>query len=314
MSTIAPRVSVVIPTFDAAATIETALASVAVQDFDGLEVIVVDDASRDDTVERAALALKAAGLPHQVLRQEQNGGPARARNRGVAEARGDYIAFLDADDEWLPGKVTRQVAVLDADPTITLCGCQAVWVDAEGNEIEPLFEDLPERIADGWKRLLWECYVATPCAMVRREDLGARPFDPTLRVGEDRDLWIKLASNGAVGLVQEVMVRIRLSPESFMPRNTDALLTCTRPMIERHIRDLGEHLSLRHRLLARGSLNSQIGKSISGVRNRYAESVGYLLRSVLLGYRPVDGLRELVYRAPVLRDVKPHVKRLMGRA
>jgi glycosyltransferase involved in cell wall biosynthesis len=310
---VAPRVSVVIPTFNAAATVDAALASVAAQAFDGLEVIVVDDGSRDGTAERAEAALRGAGLSHQVLRQPENGGPARARNRGVAVARGEYVAFLDADDEWLPGKVARQVEILDADPSVTLCGCQAVWVDGGGRVVEPLFTGLPARLRDGWKRLLWECYVATPCVMVRRDDLGVQPFDPALRVGEDRDLWIKLASNGVVGLAQEVLVRIRLSPESFMPRNTDALVTCTRPMIERHIRDLGGHLSLRQRMLALGSLDSQIGKSIVGARDRYAEGGAYLLRSVLQGYRPLDGLRELAYRAPGLRDVKPRVKRLMGR-
>ena len=78
---------------------ETALASVAVQEFDGLEVIVVDDASRDDTVARAEAALRGTGLPHQILRQPQNGGPALTRNRGVVAAGGEYAAFLDADDE-----------------------------------------------------------------------------------------------------------------------------------------------------------------------------------------------------------------------
>jgi len=303
-----PKVSVVIPTYNAAMVIEAAVASVARQDFRDLEVILVDDASRDDTVARARAALEQHGLRHLILQQEQNGGPAVARNRAVVAASGEYVAFLDADDEWLPGKLAAQVAILDAEPKVTLCGCQAVWIDSRGRVVEPLFRDLPSRLPDGWKRLLWQCYVATPCAMVRRDDLGTRPFDPTLRVGEDRDLWIKLASNGVVALVQEVMVRIRLSEGSFMPNNSGLVLTCTRPMIERHLRALAQDLSLRHRMLARGSLNSQIGKNLCSHPRHYLEGSRYLLTSVLMGYRPIDGMRELLYRAPVLRDIKSFIK------
>jgi glycosyltransferase involved in cell wall biosynthesis len=303
------KVSVVIPTYNAAATVEAAIDSVAAQTCRDLEVIVVDDGSSDATVDRAGAALARSGLPHQLLRQPRNGGPAVARNRGVAMASGEYVAFLDADDEWLPGKLRAQVAILDADRRVTLCGCQADWVDDHGQVIEPLFVDLPSRLSEGWRRLLWQCYVATPCAMVRREDLGTHPFDPALRVGEDRDLWIKLASNGVVALVQESMVRIRLSQGSFMPNNSGLVLTCTRPMIERHMRWLADDISLRDRLRARGSLDSQIGKNLCRDPRRYGEGCRYLLASILQMYRPLDGLRELLYRAPLVRDVKSFVKR-----
>jgi glycosyltransferase involved in cell wall biosynthesis len=301
-------VSVVIPTYNAAMVVEAAVSSVAAQSLRDLEVILVDDASSDDTLDRARVALERHGLRHLILRQEQNGGPAAARNRGVVAATGEYVAFLDADDEWLPGKLAAQVAILDADPTVTLCGCQAIWVDSKDREVELLFSDLPSRLPDGWKRLLWQCYIATPCAMVRRDDLGTRPFDPRLQVGEDRDLWIKLASNGTVALVQEVMVRIRLSQGSFMSSNSNLVLTCTRPMIERHLRSFARSLSLRQRMLALGSLNSQIGKSLCRHPKSYLAGSRYLIASVLMGYHPFDGIRELCYTAPVLRTVKSFIK------
>lgn len=303
------KVSVVIPTYNAAPFIDAAIASVAAQTLRDIEVIIVDDASTDDTVARAEAALAGSGLPHQVLRQPVNGGPAVARNRGVAAARGAYVAFLDADDVWLPGKLAAQAAILDSDRGVTLCGCQADWVDDSGAVIEPLYAGLPDRLPDGWKRLLWQCYVATPCAMARREDLGTAPFDPALRVGEDRDLWIKLASNGAVALVQGTMVRIRLAPGSFMPSNSGLVLTCTRPMIERHMRVLADGLSVGDRMRARGSLDSQIGKNLLRDPRRYLEGSRYLLASVLRLYRPLDGLRELLYRAPLVRELKSFLKR-----
>ncbi|MBX9700608.1 MAG: glycosyltransferase [Acetobacteraceae bacterium] len=304
-----PKVSVVIPTYNAAGLIEAAIESVAVQTLRDLEVILVDDASRDDTVARAEAALRRAGLRHQVLRLERNSGPAVARNHGVVAARGTYVAFLDADDVWLPGKLAAQARILDEEPNVTLCGCQASWVGSDGRVVEPLFTGLPPRMPGGWKRLLWHCYVATPCVMVRRDDLGIRPFDPRLRVGEDRDLWIKLAHNGVVALVPEELVRIRLSDSSFMANNLDFVRTCTLPMVRRHLRILSGELSFRQRCLARGSLYSQIGKQICKDRDRYVEGAAYLLGSVLFGYRPADGLRELVFRAPLVRDFKAFVKR-----
>jgi glycosyltransferase involved in cell wall biosynthesis len=304
----APRVSVVIPTYNAAGFIGAAIASVAAQSFRDLEVIVVDDASSDDSVALARAALAATGLPHQVVPLARNGGPAVARNTGVAAARGTYVAFLDADDLWLPGKLAAQVRIMDADPRVTLCGCQATWVNSDGQAVEPLFRNLPERLPDGWKRLFWHCYVATPCAMVRREDLGIAPFDPRMRIGEDRELWIKLAHNGIVALVQEESVRIRLSESSFMASNTNLIRTYTLPMIERAMRMLAAELPLRHRLLARGSLHSQIGKQLCRDPRHSAEGMRHLAASVVLGYRPFDGLREIFYRAPVIRDVKSYVK------
>lgn len=308
----APRVSVVIPAFRAAALLPRAIASVAAQTMRDLEVLVVDDASGDDTAEAAEGLLRAHGLAHAVLRLEANGGPAVARNAGVARARGAYVAFLDADDVWMPDKLALQVAVLDANSRITLCGCQADWVDGAGRVVGPLFEDLPELMPDGWRRLLWHCFVATPCAVARRADLGIRPFDPGLRVGEDRDLWIKLASNGAVGLVQPCMARILVSPDSFMATNTELVRRCTWPMVERHLASFAAALSPFDRLRVRGSLHSQVGKSLSEQPGRFLESSRHLLAAALSGYRPFDSLRHLAFTAPGLRHVKRHVKGRLG--
>lgn len=308
----APRVSVVIPAFRAAALLPRAIASVAAQTMRDLEVLVIDDASGDGTAEAAEGLLRAHGLPHAVLRLETNGGPAVARNAGVAQARGDYVAFLDADDAWLPDKLARQVALLDAHPRVTLCGCQADWVDPAGRVVAPLFEDLPELLPEGWKRLLWHCFVATPCAMARRADLGIRPFDPALRVGEDRDLWIKLASNGTVGLVQPCMARILVSPGSFMATHTELVMRCTWPMVERHLASFADVLGPLERMRVRGSLHSQVGKSLSAQPGHFLESSRHLLAAALSGFRPVDSLRHLAFTAPGLRDVKRHVKGRLG--
>lgn len=308
MSGQAPRVSVVIPAYNAGPLIDVAIRSVARQTLRDLEVIIVDDASTDDTAGRARALLEQCGLRHTVVRQEVNAGPSAARNRGVALASGEYVAFLDADDEWLPGKLDLQVALMDRHPYVTLCGCQADWVDPRGALIRPLYEGLPELLPEGWKLLLWNCYVATPCAMARRIDLGVRPFDPALRVGEDRDLWIRLATNGTVGLVNSRQVIIRMSVGSHMARHAMLVMQDTMPMIRRHLARMGGLLSWRDRQRAIGLLHSQIGKSLDGVAGQYWRSARHLGLAVLCGYRPFDSLRQILYTAPGFRGTKAFIK------
>ncbi|WP_372617607.1 glycosyltransferase family 2 protein [Falsiroseomonas sp.] len=303
-----PKVSVVIPAYNAAGLIGAAIESVMRQTLRDLEVIVVDDCSSDGTEERARTLLAASGLPHTVVRQPVNGGPSAARNRGVALARGEYVAFLDADDEWLPEKLALQAALMDANPQVTLCGCQADWMDTDGRHIRPLYEDLPAMLPDGWKLLLWNCYIATPCAMARRIDLGIAPFDVGLRVGEDRDLWIRLASNGQVGLVNRRLVLIKVSADSFMARHATLVLQHTLPMIRRHLAAFTDLLSARDRMRAIGLLHSQIGKSLSGAPGQYLRSVKHLALATLAGYRPLDSLRQIVFTAPLVRSTKNRMK------
>ena len=116
-----PRVSVIVPAYDAPEFLAEALASVASQDLDDYEVIVVDDGSPRDL--RAAAESAGLGSRLHFVRQANAGGSA-ARNRGIAMARGTLLAFLDHDDRWLPPKLARQVAELDAHPTAAMVFCR----------------------------------------------------------------------------------------------------------------------------------------------------------------------------------------------
>src|SRR5579859_7632126 len=116
------RVSVVIPVFNNAPTIERAVASVLAQCFDGeVEVIVVNDGSTDGSTD----ILRGFGDRIHVIEQA-NRGAAAARNAGVAVATGEYVAFLDADDEWLPQKLAKTVPVLEGSPAVVLVFSDAI--------------------------------------------------------------------------------------------------------------------------------------------------------------------------------------------
>lgn len=106
-----PLVSVVIPSYECGKYIGGALRSVREQEYPNTEVIVVDDGSSDDTKQVVAVC-----DPRVIYVRQERSGPASARNTGILASRGDYIAFLDADDEWLPGKTWRQVAVFRQQP------------------------------------------------------------------------------------------------------------------------------------------------------------------------------------------------------
>jgi glycosyltransferase involved in cell wall biosynthesis len=127
-----PKVSVVIPVYNGARTIGRALESVFAQTFTDFEIVVVDDGSTDDTL----AALERYGDRIRVIK-ESNRGPSAARNTGVSAAAGDYIAFLDDDDEWMPAKLARCVAVLDADSDCALAYTFMVRVDAHGLPMGP---------------------------------------------------------------------------------------------------------------------------------------------------------------------------------
>ena len=214
-----PLVSVVIPAYNVARYIGDAVQSVLDQDYDRKEIIVVDDGSTDDTRE----VLERFGARIRLERQE-NAGSAVARNRGVSAAAGEYIAFLDGDDVWLPGKLRAQVAYMEAHPDVG-CTCTR-WVEwrRSGDAFPPLdrLVQLPapagERIRpipeeSGWlyHRILTEFLVWTSTVMVRRCTLEeAGPFNPDLRRGQDFDYWIRLSRLTPIHKLDAIFAAYRL--------------------------------------------------------------------------------------------------------
>ncbi|HNF88001.1 MAG TPA: glycosyltransferase [Thiobacillaceae bacterium] len=194
-----PSVSVVIPTYNCEAYISETLGSVLAQTFRDLEILVVDDGSRDRTREIVA----AYGPPVRLLTQE-NARVCAARNRGLSEARGRFVCFMDHDDYWFPDKLARQVAALEAHPEAGVVFANfLLWhPDAQGVYPVPASFDLdayPEGIEpdfSGWiyHQFLLDCWMLTSTAMFRAEVLqrcGA--FDVALPYSEDWDLWLRLS-------------------------------------------------------------------------------------------------------------------------
>ena len=187
-----PAVSVVLATYNQARWLDGAIATVRAQTFPRWELLVADDGSSDDTA--AVLARHGADARIRPL-PGPHGERSAARNRALAAARGDLVAFLDTDDRWHPDKLARQVAALAAAPAAGFCYTVARFVDAEDR---PLPIRKPPRATAGalFSALLHGNFVILASVVARRRlvmDVGA--FDETLPVCgcEDWDLWLRLA-------------------------------------------------------------------------------------------------------------------------
>jgi len=199
-----PKVSVIIPAYNAARYLPDALDSVLAQTKDPLEVLVVDDGSSDDTAQVVA----RYGPPVRYLRQ-RNAGVSMARNHGIAESRGRYVAFLDADDTWLPAKLDRQLAALKERTECGACYSAYTTVNAELKPVAVSRHDPCWPVLEGL--LLCGNVIGTPSTVLVERSVLVRAggFDAALSYCADWDLWIRLTNLTAFCYVDEPMVRYR---------------------------------------------------------------------------------------------------------
>lgn len=205
-----PKVTVLIPVRNRPHLILGALDSVFAQTFRDFEVIVVDDGSTDDTPDVVAHYHK----PVRLIRCEP-GGVSAARNAGIAQATGDYIAFLDSDDWFEPTKLEKQVAFLAAHPKAGLVYTRySVFDEYSGNRW--VFPGGLTAQGDAFRNLLMgfmETPLTTPTVMVRRSIFDSvAPFDTAMHMAEDIDLWCRIASHCEFGFIDEPLSVIRYHP------------------------------------------------------------------------------------------------------
>lgn len=299
--------SVVIPAHNAAGTLDRALASVFLQDIPVPEVIVVDDGSSDGT---AALAAAFAAGPVRVIRLEKCGGAANARNHGIAASCGQFVAFLDADDEWLPHKLERQLALLDANPAMDFVSCGARLIAPDGSDCGTLYPGRPPAWGgEAWRVLLAYNFIATPSIVVRRKALAAvGDFDTALKVGEDQDMWIRLALAGQLGYVDDMLVRVHETPNSLSSGAFHDQLVFTMPMIRRHVEAQRSRLTPSQIRSIMGNRLGRLGAGALG-RGLYRDGVGLILRAMLLGHRPFGNAWLLLRTTLPLEWLKQRLRR-----
>lgn len=199
-NTSVPLISVIIPTYNRGWVLKEAIDSVLSQDFDSFEMIVVDDGSTDNTPD----VLGRYGDRITVIPQS-NRGVSAARNRGVREAKGDLIAFLDSDDLWLPGKLATQAAFFRSRPDALICQTEEIWI-RNGRRVNPKHR---HKKPSGWifEPSLALCLVSPSAVMIRRElfeEMGG--FDESLPACEDYDLWLRIGCRYPVYLIDTPLI------------------------------------------------------------------------------------------------------------
>ncbi len=205
----AALVSIIIPTYNYAAYIGKAVDSALKQTYTNIEIIVVDDGSTDNTKD----VLQKYG-DKLVYIQQNNQGAAAARNRGLEEAKGDYICFLDADDTYYPNNIAEKASFLEANQSLDWCYSNWVWVDKKGKEM--MRGDEPEvslahikAQGDVLPLALQGYRLGTNVFMFRKALVDKlQGFDIRLKVLEDYDYYLRAAALGKLGYINQVLCAI----------------------------------------------------------------------------------------------------------
>jgi glycosyltransferase involved in cell wall biosynthesis len=197
-----PAISVIIPVYNRKTMLKRAVDSVLQQKHTDFECIVVDDGSTDRCDELPCLHDKRV----RYIRLEQRNGVAKARNRGVAEASGQWIAFLDSDDEWFPKKLLHQVAWIEKNPIYRIVQTNELWI-RNGIRVNPPVTH-KKRCGDLFNVSCERCMI-TPSSVLLCKALFIETggFNEALPACEDYDLWLRITAHYPIGLIDEALLK-----------------------------------------------------------------------------------------------------------
>jgi glycosyltransferase involved in cell wall biosynthesis len=251
-----PKVSVIIPTHNRSELLRVAIQSVLNQTFEDFEIVVVDDASKDDTEDVA----KGIGDNRIVyIRHETNRGEGGTRNTGVKNSKGEYIAWLDDDDEWLPEKLQRQVAILDYSPK-EVGGVYTGWIIIDGNTGRILSSLLPSKRGNIFLELLYEFHILVSSLMLRKscfEKVGW--FDESIPFGLDHDMWVRIAKEFQFECIEEVLAKYRIHDKR-LTTNLDLSIAGHEKFFEKY----KQWLEMRPKVYSKKYLNLGIVYCLNG--------------------------------------------------
>lgn len=210
MSPVSQLVSVIIPTYNSAAFLPQAVASVLEQSYTRTEVIIIDDASTDNTGE--LLKGFAQNSKINIIRSAKCAGPAAARNYGLRKASGDLIAFLDADDLWMPDKLSKQVRELEDKPDLGWNYCNGLVVDAGLNPMYLISDrnHLPEGMI--YEELMLRHPLIIPSGVLIKKEVfdHCGTFDPAIHGVEDWDLFLRIARAYRCSCLRQPLFQYRI--------------------------------------------------------------------------------------------------------
>ena len=259
-----PAVSVIIPTYNRAEFLRLAITSVLNQTFQDFEIIVVDDASEDHSHE---VVSDFNDKRIKYIRHEANKRVSAARNTGVLSASGDYIAFLDDDDEWLPGKLQIQVTLLE-DSTSTFGGVYTGYVRIDRPTGQISERVVPKRRGNVYNDLLKSNFILTSTVLLRRKCFDrVGLFDESIEFWEDYDMWIRVSKEFHFECVPECLVKYWIHGDQ-LSTNVGVLIRS----LEAQIRKYGGSFSLYRKYFSNRYLSLAIFYCYAGNMGKAREA------------------------------------------
>ncbi|MUW13218.1 glycosyltransferase [Halorubrum sp. CBA1125] len=278
-----PKVSVVIPTYGRLDSLRRAIESVDTQTYDNIEIIVVDD-DPDRT-----LPDFETDSPIRIIEHTENRGAPVARNTGITNSTGTYVALLDDDDEWLPQKLDRQVDKLRSLPdsyAMVYSGAEFIRTHSTTTR-KPSFEG---DILDG---LLYSNFIPSATPLIRRRCLDrVGLFDPQLRSKQDHDLWVRIAEKYRIGVLPTVLATIHQDHEDRISTDSLRLYQGMKKFLKKHNKKMNSRtLAVNIHKLGVYSLPTQISDDpqkyfIKSLRH-YPLNIPAVLYLIALQFPPI---------------------------
>ena len=210
-----PKISVIIPAYNAMNYLPETLKSVLKQTFTDFEILIVNDGSSDDIVEWVSQITD----PRVKLISQTNQGVSAARNMGIRKSQGEYIALLDADDLWEPVKLEKQVRKLEANPSI---GLVYTWTSFIDQFSKPTGVSIVSHLEGNvWKDIVVRDMISTGSSTMIRSECFDKVglFDSDLCIGEDRDMWTRIAAIYPFAVIKEPLTLYRRHPQNTTKSN-----------------------------------------------------------------------------------------------
>jgi glycosyltransferase involved in cell wall biosynthesis len=244
-----PQVSVIIPAYNGRAYIAQAIESVLGQSYTDLELLVVDDGSTDDTA--AIIQSYGARLRYFC---KTNGGPGSARNAGIRHAQGEYIAFLDQDDLWLPNRLAEQVPMLQHDAQLGLVFSDALYQTTANQQEHHSFAIDRPFSGHAFAQLFTNNFIPNLTVLVRKscfDRLGLLDESGTMMITDDYNMWLRVAAHYPIAFVDKPLARYRWHEQNFSADRERALIdtmTALQDVLQRHPhlkKELGKRVGRR---------------------------------------------------------------------
>lgn len=270
-------VSVIIPTYNRANVIEDSINSVLDQTYKDIEIIVVDDNSNDNTIK----VLEKYKDKIKVIKHERNLGGGAARNTGIRNSNGTYIAFLDSDDVWEKNKLENQIEIMKKNPDISVCFCNYIMVNKVNEEIVGRHNINTK--GDVTTKLFFNNYIGTTSALIVKKSslIEVNGFDETLRSCQDWDLYFKLASKNKFYFCSEFLLKQYYHSER-ISTNYDNKIQGYIKMIKK----IEEYLTLNNNYkkeVILSNLYLNLGKNYINAENK-KEGKKYIFKSLKYNY------------------------------